>query len=255
MNHLVKKGWIKKETLYDNGRRRYFYYMHSVIASAIRAQFAEQLYNACQTFIHEITIEMKGIHSQNDVAKKELVQFSRSLNDIFQGQIHSEDDCHFLWAVAEIYRDIGYYKRAIPLLNLLSTLYTDLYGDNCIQLGSVLNSKGLIEYTLSHFTTALSFYQKSHDILDEYLDPETISSLGKIELAKLDLNIGKTYLKIDYNKAGTFFDRAYQVLLLEEGPESHLVQNALAHKAMFLEHTGHLLEAKIYMKKYTIRAT
>ena len=251
LNHLVKKGWIKKEALYDNGRRHYLYYMHSVVASAIRAQFTEQLYHACQKFIYEITSEMKDIRSQNDLAKKELIQFSWSLNDIFQGQFHSESDCDFLWALAEIYRDIGYYKRALPLLDLLYTLYTDLYGENCIQLGSVLNSKGMIEYNLSHFDNALDFYQKSRDILNKYIVPETISSLGKVELAKLDLNIGKTHLKIDYNKAGPFFDRAYEVLLSEEGKESQLTKNALAHKAMFLENTGHLLEAKnIYEKLY-----
>lgn len=256
LNHLVKKGWIKKEALYDNGRRHYFYYMHSVIASAIRAQFTNQLYHACQKFIREITVEMKDIRSQNDAAKKELIQFSWSLNDIFQGQFHSESDCDFLWSLAEIYRDIGYYKRAIPLLDLLFTLYTELYGDNCIQLGSVFNSKGMIEYNLSHFNTALNFYQKSYDILNEYFNNETISSSGKINLAKLDLNIGKTYLKIDYSKAGPFFDHAYDILLLEEGKESLLVQNALAHKAMFLEVTGHMLEAKnIYEEIYNQNKT
>ena len=43
LNQLAKKGWIKKEPLYDNGRQHYLYYMHSVIASAIRAQFTEKL--------------------------------------------------------------------------------------------------------------------------------------------------------------------------------------------------------------------
>ena len=99
--------------------------------------------------------------------------------------------------MAEIYRDIGYYKRAVPLLDLLFTLYTGLYGDNCIQLGSVFNSKGMIEYNLSHFDAALDFYQKSQDIINEHITPETISPLAKVELAKLNLNIGKTYLKID----------------------------------------------------------
>lgn len=109
----------------------------------------------------------------------------------------------------------------------------------------------MIEYNLSHFSTALDYYKKSRDILNAYIDPDTISSSGKIDLAKLDLNIGKTYLKIDYKKAGTFFDCAYDSLLSEEGKDGSLVKNALAHKAMFLEVTGHLLEAKsIYEELY-----
>ena len=111
LNRLEHLGWIKKEALYDNGRNRYRYYMHSVIAAAIRAQFIDALYDLCQGFIHEITIEMTSSLSQNDATKKELIQFSWSLNDIFHGQFQSEEDSDFLWALAEIYRDIGYHTN------------------------------------------------------------------------------------------------------------------------------------------------
>jgi predicted transcriptional regulator len=107
LNHLEKHGWLKKEALYDNGRNRYRYFMHSVIAAAVRAQFMDELYDACQGFIREITVEMKDSLSQNDNVKKELIQFSWSLNDIFQGQFQSESDCDFIWALAEIYRDMS----------------------------------------------------------------------------------------------------------------------------------------------------
>ena len=56
LNHLEHLGWIKKEALYDNGRNRYRYYMHSVIAAAIRAQFIDDLYDLCQGFIHDTRI-------------------------------------------------------------------------------------------------------------------------------------------------------------------------------------------------------
>lgn len=244
LNRLEKRGWLKKEALYDNGRNRYRYFMHSVIASAVRAQFLDVLYDACQSFIREITIEMRDSLSQNDAVKKELIQFSWSLNDIFQGQFQSESDCDFLWALAEIYRDIGYYERALPLLDSLVTLYTRLFGENCIQLGSVWNSKGMIQYELSHFDTALEAYQKSHAVLEDHLDPDDISSLGKVELAKLDLNIGKIYLKMDYTKAKPYFDNAYQTLLQEKGANDHLTLNALGHKALFMAHIGQLQDAE-----------
>ncbi len=249
LNRLEKRGWLKKEALYDNGRNRYRYFMHSVIASAVRAQFLDQLYTACEGFIREITIEMKDSLTKNDAAKKELIQFSWSLNDIFQGQFHSENDCDFLWALAELYRDIGYYERALPLLASLDILYTELYGSNCIQMGSVWNSRGMIHYELSHFGDALDAYQKSHDVLNSHLAPDHISPLGKIELAKLELNIGKIYLKQDYIKAEPFFNHAYENLLQEMGENDHLTLNALGHKAMFMAHTGQLQDAeKIFLE-------
>lgn len=251
LNRLEKRGWLKREAVYNNGRNRYHYFMHSVIASAVRAQFLDELYHACQGFIREITVEMKDSLTQSDAAKKELIQFSWSLNDIFQGQFQSESDCDFLWALAEIYRDIGYYERAIPLLDSLVILYTNLYGDRCIQLGSVWNSHGMIQYELSHFDAALNAYQKSHAILDEHLDPDDISPLGKVELAKLDLNIGKIYLKIDYSKAEPYFKSAYQTFLRENGADDHLTLTALGHTAMFMEHVGQLREAeKIFLDIY-----
>ena len=218
--------------------------MHSVIAAAIRAQFIDDLYDLCQGFIHEITIEMTSSLSQNDATKKELIQFSWSLNDSFHGQFQSEEDSDFLWALAEIYRDIGYYERALPLLDSLDTLYCQLYGEGNIKLASVWNSRGMIQYELSHFPAALDAYQTSRDIYEKNHPAGSYSPSERIDLAKLDLNIGKTYLKIDYTKAGTYFDRAYQTLSGEAEAEQHLKLNALAHKAMLLAHSGQLEEAE-----------
>lgn len=251
LNHLEKRGWIKKEALFDNGHNRYRYFMHSVIASAVRAQFLNDLYSSCKSFIREITVEMKDSLSQNDSVKKELIQFSWSLNDIFQGQFQSEDDCEFLWTLAEIYKDIGYYERALPLLDSLFMLYTNIYGEDCVHLGSVWNSRGMIEYELSHFNAAIEAYQNSHIILEKHLDSHDISQLKKVELAKLDLNIGKTYLKTDYTKAEPFFNHAYETFLHELGKDDQLTQNALGHKAMLLAHIGKLQEAeKIFLDIY-----
>ena len=73
LNHLVKRGWLKREALYDNGRNRYRYFIHSVIASAIRAQFLDRLYRECEGFIREITVEMQASKDENDAVKKEQV--------------------------------------------------------------------------------------------------------------------------------------------------------------------------------------
>ena len=251
LNHLVKRGWLKREALYDNGRNRYLYFIHSVIASAIRAQFLDRLYRECEGFIREITVEMQASKDENDAVKKELIQFSWSLNDIFQGQFHSESDCDFLWALAEIYRDIGYYERAIPLLDSLMTLYTEAFGEGCIQLGSVWNSKGMIDYELSHFESSLEDYQNSRKVVESHLFQDHPSSVTETDLAKLDLNIGRLYLKIDYLKAKPYLDRAYQTFLSKQGENDYLTLNALGNMAMYLFHDGHLQDAeKIFMEIY-----
>ena len=251
LNRLARKGWLKKEAIYNNGRNRYRYIMHSVIAAAVRAQFLASLYEACQGFIREITIEMEESRNQNDSFKKELIQFSWSLNDIFTDSFKGEEDCRFLWALAEIYRDIGYYERAVPLLDSLFQLYTKLYGENCIQLASVWNSRGMIDYELSHFDTALEAYLKSRSIMEDSKGEGEFSATAKVELAKLDLNIGKIYLKSDYRKAEPFFKRAYETFLAEKGDSDELTLNALSHKAVLLAHSGEHKEAEeLYLDLY-----
>lgn len=249
LNRMSKRGWLKKEGLYANGRNRYRYVMHSVIASAVRAQFQENLYNTCQQFIREITVDMQKSWDKNDEVKKDLIQFSWSLHDIFRDRFESEDDGDFLWALAEIYRDIGYYERALPLLDSLLRLYAALYGDGCIQLGSVWNSKGMIAYELSHFDDALTAYQTSRDILAGQLDADSPSATARVELAKLDLNIGKTYLKTDYTQAKSYFDRTYTTFRDELGNDNDLTLNAYGSIAMLLAHAGRFEEAeKIYLE-------
>ena len=244
LNRLVKLGWIKKETCYDAGRCSYRYVILSVIASAVRTQCLNRLYEVCQGFIRQLTIEMQESRSQNDAAKIGLVQFSWSLNDIFNGQFHQEQDCNFLWALAEIYKDIGYFERTLCLLDLLKKLYADLYGESCIQLASVWNSYGMVYFEMSRFDDALAAYQNSHSVLDDYIDSENPTSLQKIELAKLDVNIGKTYLKSDYTKAAPYFDHAYTTFSEELGENDHLTLTALGSKVMLIAHTGQLEEAE-----------
>lgn len=248
LNHLENKGWIKKETLYDNGRNHYCYYIHSVIASAIRFQFIDKLYILCQNFIHEITVEMKSSLLQNDATKKELIQFSWSLNDIFQGRFQSEDDSDFLWTLAEIYRDIGYYERALPLLDSLDTLYCKLYGKNNIHLASIWNSRGIIHYQLSNFQASLHDYKISYNIYKKNLQEDSCLPSDKMNLAKLNLNLGMIYMRIDYTKSIKYFNRADKILSENIGTDKYLKLNITAHKAMFLSQTGQLEKAQVILK-------
>lgn len=251
LNHLAKRGWIKKETIYTAGRAKHLYSIHSVIASAIRAQRQTVLYDSCQSFIREITVDMQNASEKNDAEKKTLIQFSWSLNDIFSGDFHSESDCDFLWALAEIYRDIGYYEKALPLLEKLKVMYKSLYGEGCIELSSVWNSCGLIHFELSHFEDALAEYNTSRSILLEHIEPEDLSELARTELGKLDMNIGNVYRKLDFSKSASYFDSAYQTFLDILGDDAHPTMLALGYKAIYAAQAGQLSDAeKTYLDIY-----
>ena len=93
------------------------------------------------------------------------------------------------------YDEFTEYARTIPILDQLMSLYRLLYGNDCLPMGSVWNSKGMAAFQLSHFEEALNCYLQSERILKKRSE-ESKSAL--VDIARLKLNIGKIYLKIDY---------------------------------------------------------
>lgn len=251
LNALAKRGWIKKESILSAARSTYRYSIHSVIAAAIRSQREAVLYDYCQGFLRKITLDMQKVAQKNDAEKKKLIQFSWSLNDIFQGDFHSELDSDFLWAMAEIYRDIGHYKRALPLLEQLKALYAKLHGEDCIQLSSVWNSCGLIHFNLSQFEQALTEYQKSHELLTNHFGAENLTDLAKTELGKLNMNIGNVYRKLDFPKAEPYFHSAYETFRDVLGENAHCTLLALGYHAIYSAQHGDFENAEqIYLDVY-----
>ncbi len=251
LNNLARRGWVKKESVHNSGRSYYQYIMHSVIASAIREQRKDILYKSCESFIREITCDMQQITEKNDFEKKKLIQFSWSINDIFKNDFHTESDADFLWALAEIYRDIGYYERALPIIEMLKSIYINLYGENCIQLASAWNSYGLIHYELSHYEEALRGYSKCYEIMTSHVEINNLTRLQMSELGKLKLNMGNAYRKTDLSKAGPYFEAAYNTFMDLYGAEDYLALLSLGYKAFYLEETGCLSDAeKTYLDIY-----
>lgn len=245
LNNLSNRGWLKKETMYNDTSNRYRYIMHSVIAAAVRAQYLEHLYDLCRSFIREITIDMQRSVNENDTFKKNLIQFSWSLNDIFKNSFGNKEDCNFLWALSEIYRDIGLYARTIPILDQLMELYRNLYGDDCDPMGSVWNSKGMAEFQLSHFENALNCYLQSERILQNR--SKDFKSV-RIDLARLKLNIGKIYLKENHKAAEPYINEAYDILNADLGENHCDTLNALMHKAELQRKDGNIdIAEKIFL--------
>lgn len=101
---LSANGWVKQIECSKNKKE---YYMHSIIATAVRAQFSDLLYEVCQPFIKEVTNEMIAMSNKNIKKIKILTQFSWAITEVFQEKFNSIDDYCFLEQLAEIYNTIG----------------------------------------------------------------------------------------------------------------------------------------------------
>lgn len=106
---LASLGWIKKRELKGNKNK---WVIHPIIASAVRARHSECLYEECQSFIKNLTENMKKYYEDGLKTPEMLIQFSWSLTDIFKDRLESLDDVAFLYTLGEIYQEIGFIKRA-----------------------------------------------------------------------------------------------------------------------------------------------
>ncbi|MCM1530488.1 MAG: NB-ARC domain-containing protein [Alistipes sp.] len=78
-------------------KRTHIYWMHSVIAAAIREQQKEILYEQCAPFIHELSEELEcGEYWGTAYTKLDLIPFSWSVADLLENNLNNEDDATFL---------------------------------------------------------------------------------------------------------------------------------------------------------------
>lgn len=77
--------------------RRHIYWMHSVIAAAIREQQKDTLYDMVSVFVHELSEELEiGEYWGKGYTKIDLIPFSWSIADLFENHWGNEDDSVFL---------------------------------------------------------------------------------------------------------------------------------------------------------------
>lgn len=82
---------------HDTEKRTHIYWMHSVIAAAVREQQKTILYEQCAPFIHELSEDLEcGEYWGTAYTKFDLISFSWSVADLLENNLNSENDATFL---------------------------------------------------------------------------------------------------------------------------------------------------------------
>ena len=165
LNYLVKSGWLYSTR---NGGITY-YVIHSVIASAIRFQYINDLYSRCRNFIASLTEDLKYSEDEHGSEKVDLIQFSWSINDLLYDHLNEESDGDFLFFLSRIYKDIGNYKEAKRLLQKCIIIYKEhpdtannkLPQSYCL-LGLVYNEMNYHKEAIDQYHEALRLLKKSN---------------------------------------------------------------------------------------------
>ena len=177
LKYLVKTGWLKSD-----GKLVSTYIMHSVIASAIRFQNEDHLYEKCRYVIHFITKEMECGEQEHGAEKSYLIPFSWSISDVLWNHLCDEQDAEFLTNLAYIYYDIGNYDNAYQFFQRALEIDERVSGPNSITVSSDYYNLADVSYNMYQFSKSLSYLRKALAIRKKYYSSDDIEVVVLIKL-------------------------------------------------------------------------
>lgn len=242
LEYLVKTGWLKSD-----GKLVSTYIMHSVIASAIRFQNEDHLYEKCRYVIHSITKEMECGEQDHGSEKAYLIPFSWSISDVLRNHLCDEQDAEFLTNLAYIYYDIGNYDNAYLFFQRALKIDVQVSGSNSITVSSDYYNLADICYNMYQFSKSLLFLRKSLAIRKKYY------SSGDIEIVVVIKLLAGVYVKLNRpDRAEALYSWAADKF--ERNPETDILQLSTHYSDMasFFRERGYLGDydkARIYYQK------
>lgn len=104
--HLFHVGMLE----HSMNQRKHIYWMHSVIAAAVREQQKAVLYDTVSPFMYKISEELEyGDNWGKGYTKLDLIPFSWSIADIMEDHLGNEDDATFLLRLFYVCFDASNY--------------------------------------------------------------------------------------------------------------------------------------------------
>ena len=177
LEYLVKTGWLKSD-----GKLVSTYIMHSVIASAIRFQNEEHLYEKCRHVIHSISKEMECSEQDHGSEKTYLIPFSWSISDVLKNHLCDEQDAVFLTNLAYIYYDIGNYENAYLFFWRALEIDKKVSGAYSLRVSSDFYNLADVSYNMYQFSQALSYARKALEIRKKYFSSDDIEIIVLVSL-------------------------------------------------------------------------
>ena len=163
LERLVNTGWLQDAS--KDGLR--YYMIHSVIASAIRFQYKEVLYEKCRDFMRVLTKEMQYPDDEHGASKKYLIQFCWSINDLLADHMEEEMDADFLLYLSRIYCDVANYEQAFQILRHCVRIYKR-NEEYIVKLISSYNQIGIVYKGQDKNKYALTQYSKAFKLANKY---------------------------------------------------------------------------------------
>ncbi len=232
---LFKMGMLEQIT----SDRKHIYWMHSVIAAAIREQQKEHLYDLSRPFV-DILSEELGLSVENgkEHEKASYIFISWSVADIMDNHWHTESDTTFLTNLFHVCFACSSYHLSERLINRVIDIQKD--PDNGFPVLELAYSYRNKIDLLLHFDRA----NEAADLLKIIEQLFDNNNIPAEERNILNHQYGVLYqVRADYPKSRIYFQNCIDIALSKDDENNADLSTAYSNMGRMLVDAGEYFEA------------
>lgn len=226
-------------------KRTHIYWMHSVIAAAIREQQKEHLYELSRPFVSIISEELDtGETHGREYEKAYLIPFSWSIADIMENHWNDEKDTDFLTRLFHVCFSCSNYHLCEHLIDIIIEVQQNLTELSVIELAYSYRNKIDLLLQFDRTDEADVLFDKVKALFKEHNISESDSDI-------MNSQYGIYYqIKGDYKTSKHYFDRCIEKAKTSTSEtREYDLSTAYSNAARMLIDAGKLEEAYDYTKK------
>lgn len=225
--------------------RTHIYWMHSVIAAAVREQQKQSLYQLSRPFISILTEELNtGPVFGREYEKSYLIPFSWSIADIMENHWSTEDDTDFLSSLFHVCFACSNYSLCEKLINTVIDIQKNTANFTCLDLAYSYRNKIDLLLQFKRTTDAATLLDEAQELLKG-------NNISKDESDIFNVQYGILYqIQGDFQKSRNYFQKC--IAMAEGSTESDRnkdIAKAYSNMARMLVDSGDFFEAYKYIKK------
>jgi non-specific serine/threonine protein kinase/serine/threonine-protein kinase len=146
--------------------------------------------------------------------------------------------------MGNVYRSLGLYKLASPILEKSLEIKRSVYGNDHLEVADSLRALGILYDTQGRYQDAESLFKESIEVLENVYGPDHQNLARNLNsLAVVYWNQGK------YTEAGPLFKRSLAIKEKAFGPDDPEVGNTLTNLGVLYHLQGQFEEAEPYFKR------
>lgn len=235
---LFQMGMLEQVT----NNRKHIYWMHSVIASAVREQQKEYLYDLSRTFVDVLSEELDtSVGSGKEYEKAYLIPFSWSVADIMENHWHSEADTEFLTNLFHICFACSNYYLCEKLIERIIAIQRDPVNEfSTLDLAYSYRNKIDLLQQFDRADEADTLLKEAEQLFDDHNIFDESRNIFNFQYGIL------YQIRANYSKSREYFQKCIDMALLEDGDE---LATAYSNMGRMLVDAGEYFEAYDYIKK------